>query len=277
MECIDPEVSNWIMISLCITSIISSIFVIVLCIIPDLIEKLSGRLLILFSFNNLCRSLLFILGLFSTGYFCLIVGFLKNIFLMSNVLWSLFIVRRIVQCTIKKEDISPNKFYYWFLFSYIGIPALESLAFITNSFDNTICDGIKQDLTGVIWRITIVYTPSLLATGWILWLYYKILKFIKLKININAIEFSIERGLLYSLQFVIIFIPLPFLRILSVYSDSAIVECFIFAEAALINFQGTILLILTLLRTSIKLWICCKSSDLLRFESEGEYISSIIN
>lgn len=277
MECIDIELNNLITSSICILSIASSIFVMILCIIPNLIEKLSSKLLMLFAFNNLCRSSLFIIGLFAHGSVCLIVSFLKNIFLMSNVLWSLFIAKRIVQCTVKKEEINPSKIYYWLFISYLGIPALEALAFITNSYDDLICDGIKLNLTGVIWRISIVYIPSLFLTGWIFWLYYKILNFFKLKKNINVFEFSIDRGLLYSVQFIIIFIPLPFLRLLAHFNDSVIVECLIFAESTLIYFQGTILLFLTLLRTSIKEWICCKSNNLLRFESEGDYIRSIIN
>lgn len=273
----DIQLFNLILISICLTSILASFITIVLCFIPNLIENLSRKLLMCFSLNNIGRCIMFIIGLNSKGYLCLFLGFMKNVFLISNVLWSFFIAKGLVQSLKNREEINPKEFYYWLLGSYLAIPAIESLAFTTNSYDSITCDGITKDLMGVIWRTLLVYLPCTALTISILFMYRNIYKYLNQEYAVNKFEFLIDRGLIYSGQFIIIFLPLPFIRLGLIYFQNSTTEALMLAENVIIYMQGIILLILTLMRSGIREKICCKFNNKNRFLSEGEYINDILN
>jgi len=268
---------NSILFLTCLVSILASFITLALCLTTKQIENLSRKLLLCFCFNNIGRCSMFIIGLYSKGYLCLIVGFMKNVFLISDVLLSFFIAKCLVRSLIDRKEIKAKEFYYWLIGSYIGIPAVEALAFTTNSYDGITCNGIKVDVTGVIWRAVLVYSPCTVLVVLILLMYCKIYKHLDQKHSVNKMEFCIDRGLIYSVQLSIIYLPLLFIRLFSIFYQNSITDNLLLAERIIGYLQGIFLLILTLLHKGIRESICCKPSDRNRLLSEGEYIADILN
>ena len=127
-----------------------------------------------------------------------------------------------------------------------------------------------------MWRIWLVYFPCLVIIGATLYYYFRMYRCIRARGDVKFKGIIIDRGLLYSVIFVFIFVVLVAFRILD-YLESESADCFIFSAAFLINIQGVLVLGITALRKDVREVLCCSKSRISRAISEGDYIGSILN
>lgn len=276
-ECLIEDSEFYVTIITNSISISSAIVVIILCLISRFIERLTSTIIIFLSINSIARSSLDIASFFASGVPCIIISYLKNIFLISSVIWSGFIAKTLDDVITCKKDYNPKLFKLSFLASYLLIPLLELLPFTTSSYESKNCIGLKVDRTGLIWRMTIAYLPCLIIIAFTIIYYYRMYKYIKSKDNVAIKGILIDRGLLFSLIFILIFIILAIIRIVEYFHQNYESSCFRLVGVIFIYLQGLFVLVITLARDDIQEMLCCKERKNQRLESDADYLNFLIN
>jgi hypothetical protein len=275
-NCLDRENEEYLRLIVCSVSIAAGIFVIILCLLPKLLEKTTKKVIFFLALNSIVRCTLEIIAMDAHGWLCLIISYSKNIFLISNVIWSGFIAKTLDNVVTNQGEYNPRYFLFTLLLSYIIVPSIELLPFITNSYDSEICGGLKYDLIGLIWRNTIVYLPCFSIIIVTLVYYARMYRFFKKRGG--EIELSgllIDRGLLYSILFIFLFLLLFSVRIMEYIHESKGTSCFRLAGSIYVYLQGIIVMIITLAREDIKEKVFCKKPQ--RSESTESYLNFLIN
>ena len=258
-------------------SISSAILVIILCLISKFIERLTSTIIIFLSINSAARSSLDIASLYASGVPCIIISYLKNIFLISSVIWSGFIAKTLDDVITLKKDYNPKLFQLAFLTSYLIMPLIQLLPFITSSYETKKCSGLQINKIGLIWRMTIAYFPCLIIISFTIILYYRMYKYIKSKDNASIKGILIDRGLLFSIIFIIIFLVLAIIRIVEYFHQNYESSCFKLVGVIFIYLQGLFVLVITLARDDIQEMLCCKARNSKRLESDADYLNFLIN
>ena len=274
-SCLDKDTEIIFTIITCSSSILSGSITLSLSLISNSFEALTKRIIILFSFNSIARSILDIISIYITGPVCILISYLKNIFLISNVIWSGFISKTLDEVITRRQDYKPRFFFYCLIASYIVFPLFHLLPLITNSLESNECQGIKTDFTGLMWRMSLVYFPCLAIIGVTFYYYYRMYRCIRARGDVKFKGILIDRGLLYSIIFVLIFVILVAFRILD-YLENEGADCFIFSASFLIGIQGVLILGITVLREDFRELLCCSRNRVSRAISEGDYISLIL-
>lgn len=279
MECLTEGEKNSILMIVCVISICFGIVVILLSLLPKIFEPLTRYILINLSINSILNNSSFLIGLSATGNFCISVSYIKSCLLIPGVLFSSLIPQTLHSVFVKNKSLSYRPFKFCLILSYIIIPLMSLLPFSTNSYDNEEykCSGLKKYTEGIIWRFLLIYTPSVSIIIRVLVYYAQLYKKLRNYEEFSYWSFFIDRGLIYSLAYLIIFIQLTVARIIQLASDSCAADWFLFSGICCIFMIGTFNAIVTLSRKDVIYSILFILKIKSRRYSNSEYVRVIIN
>lgn len=256
----------------------SNLLVIALCLIPRVMESNTKKIIISIAINNLLGNLFFILSINSTGYFCVFVSYFKTSLLPMGVIWAALISKILDDFLIQRKQPKPYLFKVSSLICYVIIPILFILPFSTNSYAITDydCSGFKNDVFGIMWRFILMYLPCFLIMMMVFVYYFRIYRFLKTSDSFTTISFLLNRGLIYSILFIVIFFLLSIARIIELFHPTCTSSILVFIGVVLIFLQGLFSLFITLSRQDIRQFLQAFLTNRERVESD-DYIDQIIN
>lgn len=279
MKCLSLEQNSDVLFIVSIISFTLDLAVILLSLIPKIFEPLTRNILINISINSMLSNLLFIIGLYSEGDFCLFISYFKSCLLLPGILWSSLIPKILHSVIINQNNISSKQYKYCFIFTYLIVPLIFLLPFSTNSYNSGYhnCSGLNKSTSGIIWRFVLIYAPSILIILIVLVYCVQIYKKLKKTSVFGIWSFLIDRGMIYSLIFLVVFIQLIIARIIELINDDCYAKTFLFIGIFCIFMTGTFNFIATLLRKDVCYGLLYSLKVLNRAESNAEYIEEIIN
>ena len=214
----------------CILTLIGSFIVIYFILAKGLFAAMSFKILLYLSVNDSIRSIARIIELFlgDSDTLCIVISFLYNFVLVSNMFWALSLSVTIYQIIVLELTDFEKYHKWWFLISYILIGIIEALPISTQSFKYSqgICE-ISLDMVGSIWRFTALFIPSTVAMITIFCLFGKIYKKLKIIGNFSIKILIFDRGFIYVGIVALLFIPLLVMRIIQFFVNHCITDLLI--------------------------------------------------
>jgi hypothetical protein len=128
-----------------------------------------------------------------------------------------------------------------------------------------------------MWRFIILYIPCLLIISAAIFYYVRIYRYLKSSDSFSKLGLLINRGMAYSLFFLVIVVLLIIARILQLFSNNCYSRGFVFTAVSLIYLQGFFMLVITLARGDVRSAVRNMIKPRERLESEGDYIEEILN
>lgn len=214
-------------------SALSIIFFFILCYKAKL-EGPSIMILKNMSIIDLIRSFVFLFpySYSSNFYFCQVFATVVNGALFSNCIWSVFIVITLNQQYSNFPEPPNKSFMIWNIFAFILVPIYQILPILTNSygFNDGFCT-YKEDSLGYIWRfiqeglILIICVAGVVMN---IKLYQKYVGYH----FFNFSEYFFEKGMVYSIIYLIITATVLVFRFTEIYVNSCRIK-----ELAVISYS----------------------------------------
>lgn len=279
VDCVTLDTQYLCYSIVCYISGVSDIIVIILCLLPRVMESLTKKIIISIAFNNFLNNIFFLLSIHSTGGFCLFVSYYKSTLIISGVIWAALISKILYEILVKGNQPKPSMFKVSCFISCVVIPILLVLPLITNSYSDTDydCNGFKKDLNGIIWRFILVYLPCFLIMLQVCYYYYRIYKILKKSDSFTPSSFLLNRGLIYSMIYMIAFFLLSVARIIQIFNPSCTSTILVMIGVILIDLQGFFNVCITISIPDVRQTIYSLKFHRNRIESEGNYIEQILS
>ncbi|OMJ68216.1 hypothetical protein SteCoe_34399 [Stentor coeruleus] len=144
-------------------SVCGSFFMILLYFCAKELRVHAFKLVMLLALGDfLCNCCIILSNSFNSipNTICSIQGFIMDSSHLSVFTWCLAISFNLYQIFVKSNESIEKYFKYWFILAYIFLPTLQTIPFITNSYEyvGSLCT-LKQDFYGNLWRLVLVYIP----------------------------------------------------------------------------------------------------------------------
>ena len=277
-DCISMDTQNICYSIVCYISGISDIIVLILCLLPGVMEALTKKIIISIAVNNLLNNLFFLLSIHSTGNFCLFVSYFKLTLLPSGVIWAALISKVLYELLVKRDQPKPYLFKVCCFMSYVVIPILFIIPFTTHSYSDTSydCHGFTHDLLGILWRFILIYIPCFFIMLQVCFYYISIYKVLKRSDSFTPLSFLLNRGLIYSLVFMIAFFMLSVARIIEIFHPSCTSTILVLIGVLLIDLQGFLNVCITISRPDVRNSLRSRKVRRSRVDSDGFYIQQIL-
>ena len=279
MVCLSKDQENSTLIIICFISISFDLLVILLSLLPKIFEPFTRNILINLSINSILNNSLFLLGLNATGTLCVSISYLKTCQLLPGVLWSSLIPQTLHSIFVQEKTLSQRPFKYCLLLSYLIIPIVFLLPFATNNYDHKDfnCSGLDKHTTGIVWRFLLIYFPSVTIILRVLVYYAQLYKKLKNYQEFSCWSFILNRGLIYSIIYLLIFIQLTVSRIIELASDSCYADLLLFSAICCIFMIGSFNAIATLIRKDVIRSILISLKLKSRRDSDSDFVRDILN
>lgn len=224
MTCEDSDTLDvfYIVTAICaILSLLGCTFILLIYAVAKELRVYAFKLVAYLAFCDLVKSLAIIIPSYKSEllyYLCSVQGFFLVSFSLSNLIWVLAISVSLVQFIVYKIQDVEKYHKYWFLLSFVLVPGLCTLPFITDSYGSvyTWCT-LKVEGPSKYWRYIIDFVPRWLSILLIISCYIKIYIHIKKNEFINDDEdqrLFLRRMIAYPAIILIAFLPLTTLRFL---------------------------------------------------------------
>lgn len=211
-------------------TILSSLAVIFVCLKYNFARVLSFRILFFMSINDVIRGAITLFP--KTSKYCGIILFIQNATYMSNLAWATCLSFILFQIIVKELENFSKYFIYWLIYCIIFIPTVQILPLITKTYtenDNTCL--FQFNLTGTIFRYSLVYIPGTLMLIIMLILYIKVYKKIKL-VGVETVKSLIfDMGFIYPLIIAVTCVPLAIARTVETITE----DCLMGVIAAILD------------------------------------------
>ena len=218
------DLQYYLFLSCASLSFFGSVYVIKSCIQRNLLNIYSFKVIFYMAINDVVRSLAISVPVHMESIFsayCEELGYIISVTFVSNTIWAACISLTLYQVVVLKIEYYEKFQKFWLVLSYIVLPLLEGLPFITNSYgyDDGFC-SLRNNIYADIWRLTIIYIPGWLLIFLVLFLFIKIRSCLKPIQKNPTRNIILERGYIYAIIIILLLIPLTVQRILQVFDDS---------------------------------------------------------
>lgn len=219
-----------------VLSILGALSVMVAIIKFDHLKTFSFKILFYISITDFFRGIAAIVQNFASSRYCGFVAFVINTTFISSTVWAICLSYTLYQIVVKEECDFEKKHKYWFFMSFITVPFLEALPFITNSF--SFYDGMCQitlNFIGNIYRFLLLYIPGLIMIIGMFWLFSKVYFKVKLMSNSVIKNVIFDRGLIYPIILAVIIVPLTITRaVMALYLNCSSLHAALFLNGIVI-------------------------------------------
>jgi hypothetical protein len=198
------------------------------------LRGLSLRIVLYIAINDGIRSILYFVPVdrLHDDAFCKAFGYIFSTTFVSNAAWAMCIAVTLYMSNVKYRE---NYEYYhkiFFILSYVLIPIIQALPFITDSigYNDGICTVINTK-EGQLWRIATDYVPMISLNSACFFIYLRIYYVFKHLGVLHINEIMLEKGMIYPVIMCVVITPLLVLRVLELFYSS----CQLF-ELAIISY-----------------------------------------
>ncbi|OMJ71057.1 hypothetical protein SteCoe_30813 [Stentor coeruleus] len=234
-------IANSVIIIVSVISLIASIGVITLCLIADILDEFTLKIVMYMSINDLIRSCGLIIPLCfeSKDKICILFGYIVVYTFISNVVWAASIIVTLYIVIIKKYRNYERFMKYWFIAAYPLLAIIQAIPYATNSygFDGGMCT-LKDDYYGNIWRFTLLYFPYWIFLLLAIWIFYKLHKALKGSDSKTLNSIVLKRGYIYSLIIFVMVIFLSAVRIIQLFANNCAIMYMSFSLDSILGLHG---------------------------------------
>ncbi|OMJ70090.1 hypothetical protein SteCoe_32007 [Stentor coeruleus] len=224
---IEDRISISVLIIVCV-SLICSLILLVFCILSDILEEFTRKILFYLSLNTMLRSLVnLMLKIKVMWNACFIIAYLNDVFLVSTVIWASLIPITLYMVLVKKKEYNDKYYKRGLFFSYVIVSLILALPFITKNYDR---EGewctLESNERGIIWGLALVYLPSWIMICIVTIFYIKTYFCIKNTTDIKFRSILFERGMIFSVIIAFTLLPMTIMRIFSLFFSGCMIIYF---------------------------------------------------
>jgi cAMP receptor-like G-protein coupled receptor len=223
------------------TSILGSLFIIILYIIAPSLRSYSYTLVCNIAVSDLIGSTCYILSSFwaSDQIPCEILSIIFDSSQVITIVWSASIALNIYLAVVRCIENVEIYYKYWVVFCYFVIPAINVIPLLASDLGNN--DGIcsfQENSGGNLWRMCLMYAPAwtlTLIVGFSYWTVYFKLKYLDLN---SSNRKMITRFIYYPIVLIIVLTPATALRIAEFSTESCDLIYFYWIASCINSLHG---------------------------------------
>ncbi|OMJ95507.1 hypothetical protein SteCoe_1105 [Stentor coeruleus] len=254
--------STYIISAFCLISFCLSIIVMLICLLKNILESFTSRIIICMSINDAVCSL-------SLFLYIILAKFMNNCILlysfyigfMSNYVWALYIAITLREIIINKSSHNANYFKYWLILAYPFLITLYTMPFITGSYldKGEFCMLAETGIQS-LWLYLLFIIPFYIFTIIILIILANIY-FVCRKTDKNPLKtIVIKRGYIYPLLVLIIIVPESVARSIETFTNYCVSGDFTIFMLVLISSHGILNAITLVSNENIRRFLLNKSN-----------------